>query len=536
MSIRGEDDAATVGELLLDMVPVVAAPQPDLAAQVVEVRRRFGEALAWPVVPVERLLVQRSVARVFDRFAMTWTSHAESALALPAGLAVRAEPVAPRHAKFEATLAGDLDRGRLTFVLEHAVDVVDPTLAQTLLDRVVELLLTDNTGRRRVVTAGRVDLTPLAVWDPPRPAHGARPERRRRLTATETASLGALAGAAGVPLATVFADLHLSVVGLACGTDDVTAWSVTDEGLGTVGRTAAVPDPVARVRATVHATFDGPTPVPDPAATAVVVAPTAGYPELALVTAFHPEADGWQVVVVVDPTVVSDRQHAATVGLLETVLAAAVAWDESGRPLLAPAAQAELLRHGDGGPATGRRRSLLDALRAQVEQRPDRPAVEFDDAAWTYAQLWERAGAWTAALAARGVGRGDRVAVGLGPGAEHVAATVGVMGLGAAFVVVDPRQPVASRRAVVADAAPRLLVTRDDDLGTGVAVLDPADVRTPPGPVPWAEVGPDDPAYLVYTSGSTGTPKGSVNHHLGLLRHLETPRGSSLPARAWGRS
>ena len=81
---------------------------------------------------------------------------------------------------------------------------------------------------------------------------------------------------------------------------------------------------------------------------------------------------------------------------------------------------------------------LAAYLEASALRWPDRPAIVGPDGrSVTYAELDRQADRVAGFLAARGVARGDRVAVVLPKSVEAVAALFGIMKAGAAYVPVD---------------------------------------------------------------------------------------------------
>jgi amino acid adenylation domain-containing protein len=140
-------------------------------------------------------------------------------------------------------------------------------------------------------------------------------------------------------------------------------------------------------------------------------------------------------------------------------------------------------------------------------------------------------------LAALGVARGDRVGLFMRKGIDTVAALLGALKAGAAYVPVDPGAPPArgayilhncAVKAVVVDAdreqalrselaalgaAPALLVVDRDGAAGLAATLDAADGAQPAAAVATVRSAPDDLAYILYTSGSTGKPKGVMLSH-----------------------
>ncbi|MEU4717479.1 AMP-binding protein, partial [Micromonospora purpureochromogenes] len=72
---------------------------------------------------------------------------------------------------------------------------------------------------------------------------------------------------------------------------------------------------------------------------------------------------------------------------------------------------------------------------------PDRPAILGETHEVDYAELVGSAGGHAAALAAAGLRAGDRVALLTGHGAPTVAAVLGALAAGCAYVPLDPGFP-----------------------------------------------------------------------------------------------
>lgn len=172
----------------------------------------------------------------------------------------------------------------------------------------------------------------------------------------------------------------------------------------------------------------------------------------------------------------------------------------------------------------------------------DAIAVRFAEHETSYGELI----AWARCISVRlndaGVGSGARVALLAEPSAAMVAAVLGILGSGAAYVPIDPAQPDARVASIVADAQVAAMVVteqtaaRAKDLGVPVVQLTDTPEREPDGTGRVTEfpatVSPDDLAYMIYTSGSTGEPKGVLVEHRNLVasmhaRHLVYP-GSSV--------
>ncbi|WP_062347637.1 non-ribosomal peptide synthetase [Herbidospora yilanensis] len=147
---------------------------------------------------------------------------------------------------------------------------------------------------------------------------------------------------------------------------------------------------------------------------------------------------------------------------------------------------------------------LHELVAAQARATPSATAVSTEAGSLTYAELDHRADRLAGSLAARGVGRGDVVAVCLPRGLDLPATLLGVLKAGAAYLPLDPDLPPGRIDSLIADAEPATVIT---------APLALAD--TPVREI--APVGPDDLAYVIYTSGSTGKPKGVAVPHRGIV-------------------
>jgi amino acid adenylation domain-containing protein len=165
---------------------------------------------------------------------------------------------------------------------------------------------------------------------------------------------------------------------------------------------------------------------------------------------------------------------------------------------------------------------LLDCAAAV---RPRATAVRDSRGAWTYAELSAQSLAFAAWLAAREVGRGDRVVVRVGNVREFIAMLFGTLRRGAVFVPVNPDMKRFHLASVLTDAAPRLIVTAAAEAST-VAGLTDSPVRALEEIWPAvegfkseasqrhaAQVSSDDLGLLIYTSGSTAAPKAVMSPH-----------------------
>ncbi|MFI6873489.1 AMP-binding protein [Streptomyces sp. NPDC050400] len=150
---------------------------------------------------------------------------------------------------------------------------------------------------------------------------------------------------------------------------------------------------------------------------------------------------------------------------------------------------------------------------------PDRPAIVTDADTLSYRRLDDRSARLAGWLAEHGVRAGDRVGVFLPNGSRFVVALLAVLRLGAVHVPVNPMFRAAELRHELNDAAPELVITRDDLLPVLDDVRDDTPVRTVLADADWPDAVAharhehiaddlDALAALNYTGGTTGLPKG----------------------------
>lgn len=167
---------------------------------------------------------------------------------------------------------------------------------------------------------------------------------------------------------------------------------------------------------------------------------------------------------------------------------------------------------------------------AQARRTPDATAVVDGEERLSYAELTARAASVAGALRERGVRPGDRVGVLLPRSAGSVAAQLGVLAAGAAYVPLDGQHPPDRVAAVLRDAGAEVALTDARlrrRLPVGVAALE-ISAALGAHPVVAATAGPDELAYLIYTSGSTGTPKGVETLHRNVVRLVDDPDFAEL--------
>ena len=172
---------------------------------------------------------------------------------------------------------------------------------------------------------------------------------------------------------------------------------------------------------------------------------------------------------------------------------------------------------------------LADLLYELAEDRPDHIALVDGTRTLTYAALNDGAQKVATTLQAKGLGKGDAIAICAASSLEYALVFMGGLRAGVAVSPLAPSSTPQSLAAMVADCAAPLLFldnyTQDvctdvspsvekialDDSPCGLAFStwlsgDPKSFK----PVTVTE---DDPFNIIYSSGTTGTPKGIVQSH-----------------------
>ncbi|HKV08468.1 MAG TPA: amino acid adenylation domain-containing protein, partial [Thermoanaerobaculia bacterium] len=190
-------------------------------------------------------------------------------------------------------------------------------------------------------------------------------------------------------------------------------------------------------------------------------------------------------------------------------------------PLLAAGERDQLLLSWRGAEVASAGTGCLHELfEAQAARTPEATALIAGEDRWTYDELSRRANQLAHHLRKLGAGPEKRVGVLMRRSNELIAALLGVLKSGAAYVPLDPAYPEDWRAFVTEDAGISLLLTEGG-----------YDVSGEPEGNPEPLAGPNNLAYVIYTSGSTGRPKGVALEHRGAVERMLWARGA-FPAEA----
>ena len=172
-------------------------------------------------------------------------------------------------------------------------------------------------------------------------------------------------------------------------------------------------------------------------------------------------------------------------------------------------------------------RETIHRLFERVARRvPELTAIREDGKDFSYGDLDERSERIAGALRAAGVARGSIVGLLMGRSASLIAAMLGVLKAGGAYMPLDGAEPAERLREMLAQAQPAAVLAEAGDAGKldgAGAVIVPFEgaISHPPIERRAAEgSGPADAAYVLFTSGSTGRPKAVITPHQAVVRLL----------------
>src|SRR5215469_12623670 len=196
--------------------------------------------------------------------------------------------------------------------------------------------------------------------------------------------------------------------------------------------------------------------------------------------------------------------------------------------------------------------SLREVL-ISTRQHGDRPFLIYEDEVLTYRQHYEQVAALAAGLRAAGVGKGDRVAIGMRNYPEWSLSWWACQAIGAIAVALNAWWTGPELAFALRDSAPAALLIdgeRLERLASLAPDLDlklllvarrggaagPGDdfadaVARPLSQLPDADIAPQDLATILYTSGTTGNPKGAMATHRNHVTNLMNTLLSGAVAR-----
>lgn len=180
--------------------------------------------------------------------------------------------------------------------------------------------------------------------------------------------------------------------------------------------------------------------------------------------------------------------------------------------------------------------NLATLLSESAEKFPEQIAIRLDDIAVPYAAMEQVSQRVAGLLAAKGVGRGDRVCVML-PNVPHFPMVYyAILRLGAIVVPMNVLLTSREIKHYMTDSGAKLIlvwhdfaeaaITAGEEAGVEVLPVEPAEIGAlvaAADPIEEiVEVDPEDTAIVLYTSGTTGQPKGAELTHNNITSNVKS--------------
>ena len=146
----------------------------------------------------------------------------------------------------------------------------------------------------------------------------------------------------------------------------------------------------------------------------------------------------------------------------------------------------------------------------------------------TYRQLAEKADHIARFLIEQGIKTGDFVGIISERTVDTVAAIVGVVRAGAAYIPISSEYPLGRIQEIIDDSQLSILLVQHKTFDVSVKQFDLLTLPDAPT-VDFPAINRDGHAYMIYSSGSTGKPKGILVSHRGLLRIIQAESPVKLP-------
>jgi len=172
------------------------------------------------------------------------------------------------------------------------------------------------------------------------------------------------------------------------------------------------------------------------------------------------------------------------------------------------------------------------AIGRAAREMPDKTALLVYDTrtptrpreSWTFAEIEDAILRLAAGLSARGLKRGDRIAIRLGNSSQSALLFFAAIAGGFIALPLSEQLTPTELKSLLADGGAAAIATSvplpDDVTGANVLVLSSEDIASlmqSPVRADYAQTTADDPAFLIYTSGTTSRPKGVLHAHRSAL-------------------
>ncbi|MCP4650125.1 MAG: acyl--CoA ligase [PVC group bacterium] len=178
---------------------------------------------------------------------------------------------------------------------------------------------------------------------------------------------------------------------------------------------------------------------------------------------------------------------------------------------------------------------IHDFLRNSAKRFPDKPAVIHQKSEYTFSQLDAWSDTFALSLLAKGVERGDRVAIFLDNGIEYLVTYFGILKSGGVVVALNSQLVARELCLPLDDCTPNVIVTDNKHYKTAAEAVKLSEQQIEilliekeafnyhhkPLAISY-QLSDSDLAMIIYTSGTTGKPKGVMLSHGNLSANADS--------------
>ena len=156
-----------------------------------------------------------------------------------------------------------------------------------------------------------------------------------------------------------------------------------------------------------------------------------------------------------------------------------------------------------------------------VAENPQKTILYAEDGELTYDELNKKANKIANGLIKRGVSIEDRIMFMMRRNSDLIAAVLGIVKAGAAFIPIDPNYPKNRIDQILEDSDSKFVITSSEIDYDGENRIDVDELLMETDDSnPEVDLTPDNLCFLIYTSGSTGKPKGVMITHRGITNYV----------------
>jgi amino acid adenylation domain-containing protein len=163
--------------------------------------------------------------------------------------------------------------------------------------------------------------------------------------------------------------------------------------------------------------------------------------------------------------------------------------------------------------------SLIHIFEQSVVLFPESIAIKGENFCYTYREFDLLTNKFAVELIQEGIGKGSVAGICMDRSAEMLIGIMGILRTGAAYLPLDPGNPVKRNKSLIRDSNVQLIVTTPEyteliDSFECKYLIPSSDIYSPVNTEILSYPEAHDIAYILFTSGSTGIPKGvMIEHH-----------------------